>query len=80
MSAEYFVIGILFSLLLASHIYWPIVFFRFLDRYSSRNFGEYAQSKALMNRQPEASLQSPPEDVVDPLAVMHAEAVNRLFT
>jgi biopolymer transport protein ExbB/TolQ len=79
MSAEYFIIGILLFLLLASHVYWPIVFFKFLDRFMARNYAEFAQSKNLMKQNNKASLQSPPEDEIDPHAERNAEALNSLI-
>jgi biopolymer transport protein ExbB/TolQ len=79
MSLELFLIGILLFLLLASHVYWPIVFFKFLDRYMSRDFTEYAQGKRIAGTKPEASLQSPPEDESDPHAQEQAEALNAIL-
>lgn len=79
MNIDHFLIGILLFLLLASHVYWPIVFFKFLDRFMSRNYAEYAQSKRLMEQKVEAPLQSPPEDEIDPHAERNAEALNALI-
>lgn len=79
MSFEQGIITVLVFLLLLSHIYWPIVFFKFLDRYSSRDFSEYSLGKAHMRRKETATHQTPQVDESDPHAERQAEELNSLI-
>lgn len=76
---EYFIIGILVTLLLGQHVFWAKEVHRLVDKLMCRNFHDY-QVGLKMNR-PNQSNQASPSlvDDADPIGEQQAKDLNSMF-
>jgi hypothetical protein len=78
LSIEYFIIGILVTLLLAQHAFYMFTVFQLTNRLMSRNYQDFATGERL--KKPTNASKTPPKGAVfDPIAEKHAKEANSLF-
>lgn len=73
MSVEYFIIGILVSLLIGQQAYWSFICFKLTDKLMSRNYQEYATYA----RKPDKVIEQ--VDQYDPAMDEQAKKANAIF-
>lgn len=77
MSFEYFALGVLTVVLIASQVFWMKLVINLANRIMSRNYFEVVQAENLKTKRPELNLE--PDFKIDPADERQAAELNSLL-
>jgi len=78
LSAEFFTLGLLSVIVLASNIYWARICLQLTNRLMSRNYFDVAQGDRV-GREKKPKIMDEPESIYDPEDMRQAEQLNSVF-